>query len=86
MTVKISLNGADQGAVTVESSGAFSKAITLREGANVIVVTATDSAGLESSVTRNVTLDTSVPQIISATIVPNPADTGETVIITVTVQ
>ena len=32
------------------------------------------------------TLDTSVPQIISATIVPNPADTGETVIITVTVQ
>lgn len=86
VTVKISLNGADQGAVTVESSGAFSKAITLREGANVIVVTATDSAGLESSVTRNVTLDTSVPQIISATIVPNPADTGETVIITVTVQ
>lgn len=86
VTVKISLNGADQGAVTVESSGAFSKTITLREGANVIVVTATDSAGLESSVTRNVTLDTTVPQIISATIVPNPADTGETVIITVTVQ
>lgn len=83
VTVTISLNSADQGAVTVESSGSFSKTITLAEGANVIVVTATDSAGKVSSVTRNVTLDSSVPQVVSATITPNPADTGETVIISV---
>lgn len=85
VTVKISLNGADQGSVTVESNGAFSKSITLSEGANVIVVTATDSAGKTSSVTRNVTLDTSVPKITNATITPNPVDAGQTMIISVEV-
>lgn len=83
VTVAIKLNGADQGAVTVGSDGSFSKAVTLKEGANVIVVTATDAAGKESTVTLNVTLDTSVPKIVSATITPNPADTGATVIIAV---
>lgn len=86
VTVKISLNGADQGAVTVGGDGAFSKAVTLKEGANVIVVTATDAAGKSSSVTRNVTLDTSVPQIVSATITPNPVDAGQTMLISVEVD
>ena len=86
VTVKISLNGADQGAVTVGGDGAFSKAVTLREGANTIVVTATDSAGKSSSVTRNVTLDTTVPQIVSATITPNPVDAGQTMLISVEVD
>lgn len=84
--VKISLNGTDQGAVTVGGDGAFSKAVTLKEGANVIVVTATDAAGKSSSVTRNVTLDTSVPQIVSATITPNPVDAGQTMLISVEVS
>ena len=86
VTVKISLNGADQGAVSVGGDGAFSKSITLVEGANTIVVTATDSAGKSSSVTRNVTLDTSVPQIVSATITPNPVDAGQTMLISVEVD
>lgn len=86
VTVKISLNGADQGAVSVGGDGAFSKSVTLSEGANVIVVTATDSAGKSSSVTRNVTLDTSVPQIVSATITPNPVDAGQTMLISVEVS
>ena len=86
VTVKISLNGADQGAVTVGGDGSFSKSITLAEGANVIVVTATDAAGKSSSVTRNVTLDTSVPQIVSATITPNPVDAGQTMLISVEVD
>lgn len=86
VTVKISLNGADQGAVSVGGDGAFSKSITLVEGANTIVVTATDSAGKSSSVTRNVTLDTSVPQIVSATITPNPVDAGQTMLISVEVS
>lgn len=86
VTVKISLNGTDQGAVTVGGDGAFSKAVTLKEGANVIVVTATDAAGKSSSVTRNVTLDTSVPQIVSATITPNPVDAGQTMLISVEVS
>lgn len=86
VTVKISLNGSDQGAVTVGGDGSFSKAVTLKEGANVIVVTATDAAGKSSSVTRNVTLDTSVPQIVSATITPNPVDAGQTMLISVEVS
>lgn len=85
VTVTIKLNGADQGAVTVGSGGAFSKSITLAEGANTITVTATDAAGKVSAVTRTVTLDTSVPQITAATITPNPADAGASVIISVTI-
>lgn len=74
VTVTVQLNSQDQGAVTVGSDGSFSKAITLANGANVIVVTSTDQAGKSTSVTVNVTLDTSVPQIVSATITPNPVD------------
>lgn len=86
VTIQITLNDTDQGAVTVESSGAFSKSITLAEGVNVIVVTATDAADKTTSVTRNVTLDTSVPQIVSATITPNPVDAGQTMLISVEVS
>lgn len=83
-TVTISLNGADQGAVPV-TSGNFSKSITLKEGANVIVVKAKDAAGLETTVTRNVTLDTIAPTISAVTLVPNPVDGGATFVITVMV-
>lgn len=81
VSVTIKLNGTDQGSVTVGSDGAFSKSVTLTEGSNTIVVTATDAAGKTSSVTRTVTLDTSVPKVVSATITPNPVDAGATMII-----
>ena len=83
VTVTVQLNSQDQGAVTVGSDGSFSKAITLANGANVIKVTSTDQAGKATTVTINVTLDTSVPQIVSATITPNPVDAGETMVISV---
>lgn len=83
VTVKITLNGADQGTVTVSANGAFSKSITLATGSNTITVTATDAAGKVSSVTRTVTLDTSVPKVVSATITPNPVDAGATMVISV---
>ena len=86
VTGKITLNSADQGAVTVNTGGAFSKQITLAEGANVIVITATDAAGKSTSVTRNVTLDTSQPAITSATITPNPVDAGKTMLISVVIE
>lgn len=86
VTVTVKLNDADQGAVTVGSDGAFTKSVTLAEGANVIVVTAKDAAGKTTSVTRNVTLDTSVPQIVSAAITPNPVDAGQTMLISVEVS
>ena len=86
VTITISLNGEDQGAVTVGANGSFSKTITLAEGSNTIIVKAKDAAGKESTVTRNVTLDTSVPKIKSATITPNPVDTGATMVISVTIE
>ena len=54
-------------------------------GSNTIVVTATDAAGKSSSVTRTVTLDTSVPVVQSASITPNPVDAGATMIISVVI-
>lgn len=85
VTIKIKLNGVDQGDVTI-SSGSFSKAITLTEGSNAIEVTATDTAGLKTTITRNVTLDTKAPTISAVTITPNPVDCGKTYTITVTVS
>lgn len=83
VTVKIKLNGKDQGSITVGSDGSFSKSITLAEGGNTIEITATDAAGKSSSVTRTVTLDISVPKVVSATITPNPVDAGATMVISV---
>ncbi|MBE6524493.1 MAG: hypothetical protein E7Z65_06450 [Thermoplasmata archaeon] len=84
VSIAITLNGTDQGAVTV-NSGAFSKAITLAEGSNTIVVTATDSAGRTTSQTVTVTLDTQAPVITAISLTPNPADGGATITISVTV-
>lgn len=86
VVITISLNGTDQGAVAVGTGGTFSKVVTLKEGSNTIIVKARDSAGKESSVTRTVTLDTSVPKIKAATITPNPVDTGKTMVISVTIE
>ena len=83
VTISITLNGVDQGAVTVASNGSFTKSVTLREGSNTIVVTATDTAGQKATVSRTVTLDTSVPVIKSATITPNPVDAGKSMVIAV---
>lgn len=85
VTIRITLNGTDQGNVSVGANGSFSKTISLAEGNNSIVITATDAAGKTSSVTRTVKLDTSVPSIQSATITPNPADAGATVVISVVI-
>lgn len=83
VTVTIKLNGTDQGSVTVGSDGSFSKSVTLKEGSNTIEVTATDAAGKTSSVSRTVTLDSSVPVVVSASITPNPVDAGATMLISV---
>lgn len=86
VTVTISLNDADQGTINVGADGAFSKTVTLAEGSNTIVVKATDSAGNSTIVERTVGLDTSVPEIVSATITPNPVDAGETMLISVVIE
>lgn len=86
VVITISLNGTDQGTIPVGAGGTFSKVVTLKEGSNTIIVKAKDAAGKESSVTRTVTLDTSVPKIKAATITPNPVDTGKTMVISVTIE
>ena len=86
VVITISLNGTDQGTVAVGTGGTFSKVVALKEGSNTIIVKAKDAAGKESSVTRTVMLDTSVPKIKAATITPNPVDTGKTMVISVTIE
>ena len=83
-TIKITLNGNDQGSVTV-SNGSFSKGVTLINGSNTIVVTATDKAGRVTTITRTITLDTSSPVIASVVIDPNPVNIGENYIVTIKV-
>ena len=83
VSITIKLNSTDQGSVTVGSDGSFSKSVTLTEGSNTIEVTATDAAGKTSSVSRTVTLDSSVPVVVSASITPNPVDAGATMLISV---
>lgn len=77
LTISITLNGTDQGAVAL-NAGSFSKAITLANGANTIVITSTDQAGQSTTQTISATLDTVAPTITSVTITPNPVNTGQT--------
>lgn len=85
ITVTIKLNSVDQGAVSVDGSGNFSKTVTLVEGNNTIEVTSTDLAGKKTVVTRTVVLDTVAPVVKSITITPNPVNAGQSYIITVDV-
>lgn len=85
VTLTVKLNSGSAESVTVNDDGSFSKSITLAEGTNTIVITATDGAGKTTSITRTVTLDTKAPTIVSVNIAPNPVDAGTTFVITVEV-
>lgn len=74
--VTLKLNSGAETELEIDSSGNFSKSITLQEGANTIVVKAIDTIGMSSSVTRIVTLDTGAPVVEEITITPNPVNTG----------
>lgn len=86
VTVTVKLNSGSAEAVTVASDGSFSKSITLAEGANTITIVAKDSAGKTTTVTRTVTLDTTVPVFTEVTLSPNPVDAGKTYVISVKVS
>jgi hypothetical protein len=85
VTITITLNGVDAGAVAVDGSGHFAHPVTLSEGGNTIVVRAEDTAGKYTEITRTVEVKTSLPEFVSVTIVPNPADAGQTYLISVEV-
>lgn len=80
--VTVTVNGTP---VTVQTNGSFSTTVTLKSGSNTITVVATDAAGLKTTITRTVTLDTGAPVFQEITIVPNPVDAGKTYVISVKV-
>lgn len=86
ITLAIVLNGTDQGTVEVGSDGSFTKAVTLVEGTNSIVVKAKDGAGQTSAIALSVKLDTTVPKISGISLSPNPADASSSVAIIVEVS
>ena len=86
VTVTIKLNNTDQGAVTVNDSGAFSKDITLTEGENTIIIRSTDSAGKYSEITRTVTLDTKAPIISNVELIEQHTNVGTIYTIRVTCE
>ena len=86
VTVSIYLHDILERQLTPGANGSFSAQLTLDSGVNQIKVTATDAAGRVSEVVRTVTLDTSVPKVISAAITPNPVDAGATMIISVEIE
>ena len=84
-TVTVDVQDNDS-AVSVNADGSFSKTINLAEGSNTITVKSVDKASKETTVVRHVTLDTSVPTIDNIVLTPNPANTGATMTIKVTVS
>lgn len=69
-TVTITVNGVDQGTVSVNESGFFNHQITLQPGVNLIRVDSTDSAGNVTTKTISITYDNVGPLIAIA----NPPD------------
>lgn len=86
ITLTMTLNGTSLGSVAVETDGSFSKAVTLAEGTNSIVVTSKDGSGQTTSITLSVKLDTTVPVLKGITLTPNPVSTSASVAITVEVS
>lgn len=81
LTVKVNEGQAQ----TVDiSGGSFSGNVTLtEEGANTLTFVATSAAGIETTVTRTVNLDTKPPVITEVSITPNPVDAGSTYVLAV---
>lgn len=80
--VTLMVNGAS---VQVYDDGTFSTTVSLAKGENEITVIATDGAGRSTTVTRTVTVDTTPPVISDVSLMPNPADVGQTYVISVSV-
>ncbi len=85
VAVNVTLNSDAAVLVEVDSSGNFSKTFTLVEGDNTITVISTDKAGRSTTVTKNIKLDTSIPQITGISFTPNPVSTSQPVTITLEV-
>jgi hypothetical protein len=86
VTIKITGGAEDYENVTV-TGGAFSQVVKLTNNAtNTLVITATDSAGQVTTVTRTVVVNTTVPVITDIAITPNPSDVGGSLSISLTAR
>ena len=85
VTVTIKINGTDQGAVTVQANGSFTKGIALAVGSNTIEVKVTDKAGRSTTVTRIINCDIAAPVVSEIVLTPNPVNTSGTYTISVKV-
>lgn len=81
-TIMMKLNNVDQGGVTVNADGSFSKSVTLIKGSNTLYVKSTDKAGKSSEVSRIIEYDPDSPVIMSIDTTPNPVDAGMPFVIT----
>ena len=87
VTLTMALDSGAAQAVTVGTNGAFTKTFSnLSHGSHKVVIVAKDAAGKTTTITRNFTVDTSVPVISKITISPNPVDAGNTMKISVVVS
>ena len=82
-TLEVRVNGQPQ-TVSLQG-GTATGTLTLQEGTNTIVSTATSETGIETELTRTVKVDTQEPVIEEVKLSKNPADTGDAIVITVTV-
>lgn len=85
VVVEFTHNDVSVGSVPVDADGNFEKILTLAEGNNTIIVTSTDKSGRSTSVTKEIKLDTSIPQVTNVMFAPNPVDTSQAVLITLEV-
>ncbi len=86
VTITIKVGSKDQGSVTVNNDGTFSKTVTLENGLNTITIVATDTSDKKSTVTKTITLKTDAPTFKNVSITPNPVDAGKTYVISVEVE
>lgn len=88
VTLTITLNGTDittEANPVIDAMGDFTcTGVTLPEGTNTIVFTATNASGLSTSVTRTIVVDITPPSVTAISITPNPVDVGALLTITIT--
>lgn len=86
VTIKIT-GGAQEYTNVPVTGGAFSQVVQLKGNAtNTLVITATDSAGQVTTVTRVVIVSTTAPVITDIAITPNPSDVGGSLSISLTAR
>lgn len=85
-SITISIDSGTAQTVTVGSTGAWTYTTsTLADGLHTFTVVATGLSGLTTTATRTINVDTVAPTITAVSVTPNPADNGETILISVTV-